>query len=104
MLCWQRPTLRQCLDEEDASKERQFGALCKIRCCTGDEDADEPASRARLQQVHVLTEQDLEEGKYRIDDVVLPLPGSKTVLPQNSTAEVSCRKHCLHFLPCLAIP
>ena len=55
----------------------------------GDEEADEPASKARIDQIHVVTQEDLDAGTYNIEDVVLPMPGFKTIFPKHSTAEVS---------------
>ena len=49
---------------------------------------DEPASKARLADIHVVTEEDLANGTYTIEDVVLPLPGSQIKYPAHSTAEV----------------
>ena len=48
-----------------------------------------PASLARLNDVHVVTAADLAAGSYSAQDIVLPLPGSQTIYPANSIAEVS---------------
>ena len=39
-------------------------------------------------EVHVVTDVDLAEKRYSIDDVVLPVIGTKTVLPKNETGEL----------------
>ncbi|XP_071936792.1 multisubstrate pseudouridine synthase 7-like isoform X2 [Coffea arabica] len=40
--------------------------------------------------VKVITEEDLSAGTYTVDDVVLPLPGSKVIYPMNDIEEVYC--------------
>lgn len=40
----------------------------------------------RMGDPHVVTEEDVKEGRYSIDDVVLPLPGTAVKYPENSTA------------------
>ena len=53
---------------------------------------DEPASKARLADVHVVTKEDIAKSTYTIEDVVLPLPGSQIKYPAHSTAEVHPRR------------
>lgn len=57
---------------------------------------DEPASKSRLADVHVATEEDISNGTYSIEDVVLPLPGTQIKYPAHSTAEVH---RCLFLRP-----
>ncbi|KAK2992408.1 hypothetical protein RJ640_027856 [Escallonia rubra] len=38
--------------------------------------------------VKAVTEEDLSAGKYTVDDVVLPLPGSRVIYPLNDTGKV----------------
>ena len=49
---------------------------------------DEPASKARLANVHLVDEEDLSKGTYSIEDVVLPLPGSQMKYPNHETSKV----------------
>ena len=49
---------------------------------------DEPASKARLANVHLVDEEDLSKGTYSIEDVVLPLPGSQMKYPSHQTSKV----------------
>lgn len=63
-----------------------------VHSSAGDDEADEPASKARIEQIHVVIEEDLDAERYGIEDVVLPMPGFKTIFPENSTAEVILRK------------
>lgn len=37
--------------------------------------------------VHVLTRQDLEQERYGLEDVVLPIMGSSTIFPDNAVAD-----------------
>ena len=37
--------------------------------------------------VHVLTRQEINSGQYSLGDVVLPLLGTKSVLPSNKVAD-----------------
>jgi hypothetical protein len=53
-----------------------------------EELVNEPASKARLADVHITTDEDISKGTYSIEDVVLPLPGSQIKYPTHSTAEV----------------
>ncbi|XP_047342488.1 multisubstrate pseudouridine synthase 7 [Impatiens glandulifera] len=42
----------------------------------------------RCYEVKVVSEQDLASGAFKIDDIVLPLPGSKTVYPTNDIGDL----------------
>ena len=70
----------------------------------GDGDADAVDGRgASLQDPHVVTAEEAAAGKYCIDDVVLPLPGSQVRYPENDSAQASAchRARCsLHGLAC----
>ena len=37
--------------------------------------------------IHVLTQQEINSGQYKLGDVVLPLLGTKSVLPSNKVAD-----------------
>ncbi len=52
------------------------------------DDEAAAAEHTAAAEVHVVTAEEAAEGRYSIDDVVLPLPGSETVYPQHATAEV----------------
>ncbi|KAH9688053.1 TRUD domain-containing protein [Citrus sinensis] len=49
-------------------------------------ETDHPDGRHNL--VKTVTAADINSGKYTIDDVVLPLPGSRVIYPMNDVAEV----------------
>lgn len=46
------------------------------------------SARHRLAAVHVVTEEEAQTGRWSVQDVVLPLPGSMVRYPQHSTALV----------------
>ena len=46
----------------------------------------ETATVSRMGDPHVVTEEDIKEGRYNIEDVVLPLPGTSVKYPENATA------------------
>jgi tRNA pseudouridine13 synthase len=48
----------------------------------------EKARGHNVPAVRTVTENDISSGKYSLDDVVLPLVGSRTVLPSNSCADI----------------
>ena len=35
----------------------------------------------------MLSSEDIDSGKYTLQDIVLPVPGPKTMYPQNSTGD-----------------
>lgn len=45
-------------------------------------------STALMSYVHVVTEEEALEGKYAVEDVVLPTPGGRTLFPANDIAQV----------------
>ncbi|KAK9818597.1 hypothetical protein WJX74_008127 [Apatococcus lobatus] len=48
----------------------------------------EEGSALRRSSVHVVTAEEAATGKYSIDEVVLPLPGTNISLPKHDTAQV----------------
>jgi tRNA pseudouridine13 synthase len=56
----------------------------------------ESVSVGRMGDPHVVTEEDIKEGRYSIDDVVLPLPGTAVRYPENSTAALY-KKYTAHI-------
>lgn len=44
-------------------------------------------SVSRLGEPHVVTEEDIKEGRYTIDDVVMPVSGTSIRYPENDTAD-----------------
>lgn len=49
-----------------------------------DEDTSAASAAARLSSVHTVTEADAAEGRFSMQDVVLPLPGSRVLYPQHA--------------------
>jgi hypothetical protein len=45
-------------------------------------------SKQRLSSVHMVTSEEVEQGRWSITDVVLPVPGSKVQYPAHGTAQV----------------
>lgn len=58
------------------------GDLVMVDCSSGSDD------RPGLPKVVVVTTEDIESKRYRLDDVVMPLLGSKTIDPTNESAKV----------------
>ena len=74
--------------EMQEQRERDRGGECEDRPDrVGGEDRrkGQASSVSRLGDPHVVSEEDLEEGRYTIDDVVLPLPGKSVLYPENET-------------------
>lgn len=53
-----------------------------------EESRDEPSSKHRLENVKLVTQEDVDNGRYSIEEVVLPLPGSQMQFPTHSTSKV----------------
>ncbi|KAJ9513669.1 hypothetical protein QJQ45_015421, partial [Haematococcus lacustris] len=54
---------------------------------SGDGYTGHTSSARRARGIHVVTEEEARLGLYRIEDVVLPLPGTAVEYPTNNTAE-----------------
>lgn len=50
---------------------------------------DTPMSRTRLENVQQVEQEDIDSGRFSIEEVVLPLPGSQMLYPSHSTGAVS---------------
>ncbi|XP_028770719.1 multisubstrate pseudouridine synthase 7 [Neltuma alba] len=65
---------------------------CSVSCNNGEnssnEDEEMDVHEERNSHVKVMTAEDLEAGCYTIDDVILPMPGSRVVYPTNDVAQV----------------
>lgn len=48
----------------------------------------DPSSFHRMRNVRTVTEEDLATGRYGIQDVVLPLPGTDVIYPGHDIAKV----------------
>ena len=75
------------------------GQKLKINLFAGaaEEVVDAPASKSRLENVRRVTQEDVDVGKYTIEDVVLPLPGSQMIYPDNDTGKVGTLSLVLHL-------
>ncbi|XP_054804003.1 multisubstrate pseudouridine synthase 7 [Prosopis cineraria] len=68
------------------------GLDCSDSCNSGgnssNEDEEMDVHEESNSHVKVMTTEDLEAGCYSIDDVILPMPGSRVVYPANDIAQV----------------
>lgn len=64
--------------------KRESGLGKRKRMPHSGESDSAPASQ--IDDPHIVTEDDIREGRYSIEDVVLPLPGTAVKYPENSTA------------------
>ncbi|PSC67745.1 multisubstrate pseudouridine synthase 7 [Micractinium conductrix] len=74
--------------QEDAEGEAAAGAEGEGRDAAEGDDAAAADEDAAGEEVHVVTAAEAAAGTYSIDDVVLPLPGSQTRMPEHATAGV----------------
>ncbi|GAX77363.1 hypothetical protein CEUSTIGMA_g4809.t1 [Chlamydomonas eustigma] len=65
------------------------GTIAAVAACVDDADAASAlTSKQRLSSVHVVTPEEVEQGRWSITDVVLPVPGNKVQYPAHATAQV----------------
>ena len=76
-----------------------------MRLSAGDTALEDPSMvgrefGSRLPQVHTVTADEARAAAYSIDDVVLPLPGSRIRYPDHATAQVLRLGEAMHITRC----